>query len=210
MMQTLNISPQFVLLPILVYGAWLGLRRGWKDEAWTLGALLLTLFVVARPETVLLPILERVIAAFQRAAQALLGRDTGGEPFRFDATARPWAALLAFLIFVSLAYAVGHFLGKGEKNKGLWRILAALLGGLNVALVVSWLVTGFLATRDEDGTLRLTIPSFDGATVNVGTPTTTSLLASWPGLLGMLIVAIILIFILTRVMSSAKGGSGAK
>ena len=209
-MQTLNIAPQFVLLPILVYGAWLGLRRGWKDEAWTFGALVLTLFVVARPETVLLPILERLIAAFQRAAQALLGRDTGGEPFRFDATSRPWAALLAFLIFVSLAYAGGHFLGKGEKNKGLWRILAALLGGLNVALVVSWLVTGFLATREESGILRLTIPSFDGAAVNVGTPTTSSLLTSWPGLLGMLVVAIVLIFILTRVMSGSKGGSGAK
>ena len=76
-MPTLTVPPLIVLLPILLVGAWSGLRRGWKDEAWTFGALLLTLFVVARPETVLLPTLERLINAFKRAGQALLGRDTG-------------------------------------------------------------------------------------------------------------------------------------
>lgn len=210
-MPTLTVPPLVVLLPILLFGAWIGLRRGWKDEAWTFGALIVTLFVVARPETVLLPVLERLIAAFQRAAQALLGRDTGGEPFRFDTAARPLAALLAFLIFVSLAYALGHFLGKGEKGKGLWRVLAILLGGLNVALVISWLATSFLAASQNDGTMRLVIPSFSGAAVVFGAPTTNTLLASWPGLLGMLAVVIVLVFTLTRVMSGAKGGKdGAK
>lgn len=197
-MPTLTVPPLIVLLPILLFGAWIGLRRGWKDEAWTFGALIVTLFIVARPETVLLPVLERLIAALQRAAQALLGRDTGGEPFHFDTAARPWAALLAFLLFVALAYAAGHFLGKGEQRGGLWKIIAILLGGLNVALVISWLATSFLAARENDGVVRLEIPSFSGAAVVFGTPTTNTILASWPGLLGLLVVVIILVFILTR------------
>jgi hypothetical protein len=197
-MPTLSVPPLVVLLPILLFGAWVGLRRGWKDEAWTFAALLVTLFVVARPETVLLPTLERLISAFQRAGQALLGRDTGGPAFRFEGASRPWAALLAFLLFVALAYAGGHLLGKGEQGGGLWKILAILLGGLNLVIVVSWLATSFLAARQDDGTVRLVIPSFSGAAVVLGTPTTNNILSSWPGLIGLLIVVILLVFILTR------------
>lgn len=197
-MPILSIPPLIVLLPILLCGAWLGLRRGWKDEAWTAGALLVTLFVVARPETVLLPTLERLIGAFQRAGQALLGQDTGGDPFHFEGASRPLAQLLAFLLFVALAYALGQLLGKGEQGGGLWKILAILLGGFNLAVVVSWLASNFLAARNEDGSVRLVIPSFTGAEVVFGTPTTNNILASWPGLIGLLVVVIALVFILTR------------
>lgn len=197
-MPTLNVPPLIVLLPILILGAVSGFRRGWKDEAWTLGALLVALFVVARPETLLLPILERIIGAFQRAGQALLGRSTAGPPFRFEGAARPWAALLAFLIFAAGAYAVGHLLGKGEQAKGLWKILGGLVGALNLTIVVTWLITRFVATRRDDGTVQLVIPSFKGAAVVFGTPTTNSVLASWPGLIGLLVVVIVLVFILTR------------
>ena len=197
-MPTLSIPPLFVLVPILLLGAWSGLRRGWKDEAWTFGALLVTLFVVARPESVLLPTLERLINAFKRAGEALLGRDTGGPAFAFEGDSRPWAALLAFLVFVALAYAGGHLLGKGEQGGGLWKILSMLLGGLNLVIVITWLVTSFVATRQDDGRIRLVLPSFDGAAIEFGTPTTNSVLASWPGLIGLLIVIILLLFILTR------------
>ncbi len=197
-MPTLVIPPLIVLLPILLGGAWIGLRRGWKDEAWTAAALLVTLFVVARPETVLLPTLERLIGAFQRAGQALLGRDTGGPAFRFEGAARPLAQLLAFLLFVALAYALGQLLGKGEQGRGLWKILAILLGGFNLALVITWVASNFLAARDEDGSVRLIIPSFEGAEVVFGTPTTNNILASWPGLIGILVVVILLVFLLTR------------
>lgn len=197
-MPILSVPPLVVLLPILLCGAWLGLRRGWKDEAWTAGALLVTLFVVARPETVLLPTLERLIGAFQRAGQALLGQDTGGPVFRFEGASRPLAQLLAFLLFVALAYALGQLLGKGEQGSGLWKILAILLGGFNLAVVVSWLASNFLAARNEDGSVRLVIPSFTGAEVVFGTPTTNNILASWPGLVGLLVVVIALVFILTR------------
>ena len=197
-MPILSVPPLIVLLPILLCGAWLGLRRGWKDEAWTAGALLVTLFVVARPETVLLPTLERLIGAFQRAGQALLGQDTGGDPFHFEGASRPLAQLLAFLLFVALAYALGQLLGKGEQGGGLWKILAILLGGFNLVVVVSWLASNFLAARNEDGSVRLVIPSFTGAEVVFGTPTTNNILASWPGLIGLLVVVIALVFILTR------------
>jgi hypothetical protein len=197
-MPTLTVPPLIVLLPILLVGAWSGLRRGWKDEAWTFAALLLTLFVVARPETVLLPTLERLINAFKRAGQALLGRDTGGPAFSFEGNARPWAALLAFLVFVGLAYAGGHLLGKGEQGKGLWKILSMLLGGLNFLIVITWLVTCFVSTRQADGSVKLVLPSFEGAAIVLGTPTTNNVLASWPGLIGLLIVVILLVFILTR------------
>jgi hypothetical protein len=186
-----------VLLPIILCGARIGLYRGWKDEGWTAAALIVTLLVVSRPETVLLPTLERLIAAFQRAGQALLGRDTGGPAFRFEGTARPLAQLLAFLIFVALAYALGQLLGKGERGGFLWKILAILLGSFNLALVITWLASNFLAIRGEDGSIRLVIPSFDGAEIVFGTPTANNLLASWPGVLGILVVIIIFVFLLT-------------
>ncbi len=99
-MPTVHIPPAMILVPIFILGAMSGFKRGWRDEAWTLGALLVTVLLVARPEAVLLPALERMIGAFQRAGQALLGRDTSGPSFRFDDPLRPWAALLAFLFFV--------------------------------------------------------------------------------------------------------------
>ena len=206
-MPTLVIPPLIVLLPILLGGAWIGLRRGWKDEAWTAGALIVTLFVVARPETVLLPTLERLIGAFQRAGQALLGRDTGGPAFRFEGNARPLAQLLAFLLFVALAYALGQLLGKGEKAGGLWWVLSILLGGFNLALVVTWLASNFLTERSEDGSVRLVIPSFDGAEVVFGTPTANNILASWPGLIGVLMIVILCFFLLT---TARMGGNPKK
>lgn len=196
-MSTLIIPPLVVLLPILLGGAWIGLYRGWKDEAWTAGVLIVTLFVVARPDTVLLPTLERLIAAFQRAGQALLGLDTGGPAFRFEGEARPLAQLFAFLILVALAYALGQLLGKGERGGFLWKLLAILLGSFNLALVFTWLASNFVATRDEDGSVRLVIPSFDGAEVVVGAPTASKVLDSWPGLLVILVVVILFVFLLT-------------
>ncbi|MDP9373080.1 MAG: hypothetical protein M3Q65_11650, partial [Chloroflexota bacterium] len=97
-------------------------------------------------------------------------------------------------------YAVGHLIGRGEPGKGIiWRLLAGLLGALNLTIVVTWLITRFVAERQDDGTVQLIIPSFSGAAVVLGTPTTNSLLASWPGLIGMLLVVILLVFLLTRV-----------
>ena len=49
-MPVVQIPPLVVLLPIFVLGALSGFKRGWRDEAWTLGALVLTVFVVARPD----------------------------------------------------------------------------------------------------------------------------------------------------------------
>ncbi len=58
-MPTVHIPPAMILVPIFILGAMSGFKRGWRDEAWTLGALLLTVLLVARPEAVLLPALER-------------------------------------------------------------------------------------------------------------------------------------------------------
>jgi hypothetical protein len=197
-MSTLNIPPLIVLVPVLILGALSGFRRGWKDEAWTLGALLMAVFISARPDSVLLPVLERVINAFQRAGQALLGRSTDGPGFHFEGVTRPWAAVLAFLVFAALAYAFGHLIGKGEAAKGIWKLLAGLIGALNLPIVVTWLITRFVTTRQEDGSVQFVIPSFKGAAVIFGTPTTNNVLASWPGLIGLLLVVILLVFILTR------------
>lgn len=203
-MPTMNVPPSVVLLPILILGAMSGFRRGWKDEAWTLGALLLSVAMFARPEAVLLPLLERLFDAALRAGQALVNREAGGEPFSFSAQARPWATLLAFLIFVALAYAFGHLVGRGEPGRGVvWKLLAGLLGALNLTVVVTWLITRFAAAGREDGTVQLIIPSFEGAAVVFGTPTTGNLLASWPGLIGLLLVVILLVFLLTRVTGRA-------
>ncbi|HEX5504712.1 MAG TPA: hypothetical protein VFW96_18995, partial [Thermomicrobiales bacterium] len=100
-MPMVHIPPLIVLVPVFILGALSGFRRGWKDEGWTFLALLAALLLAARPDAVLLPVLERVIGAFQRAWEALLGRPTGGPPFRFDPAVRPWALLLAFLVFVA-------------------------------------------------------------------------------------------------------------
>ena len=198
-MPTVQIPPTMILVPIFVLGAMSGFKRGWRDEAWTLGALLLTVLLVARPEAVLLPALERMIGAFQRAGQALLGRDTSGPPFSFDDPLRPWAALLAFMFFVALAYAFGHLVGKGEPSRGLSKLLAGLLGALNLTIVVTWLITRFAATRGDDGSVQLIVPSFRGAQVVFGTPTTNNVMASWPGLIALLLVVILFVLLLTRV-----------
>ncbi|MGN6699080.1 MAG: hypothetical protein ACTHMR_13065, partial [Thermomicrobiales bacterium] len=62
----------------------------------------------------------------------------------------------------------------------------------------TWLITRFVTTRQADGSVQFVIPSFKGAAVIFGTPTTNNVLASWPGLIGLLLVIILLVFILTR------------
>jgi hypothetical protein len=196
-MPTWTIPPLFVLLPILVLGVINGLRRGWKDEAWACGGLLLTVAIVSRPESVLLPTLERVISVFLRAGQELIGRDTSGPSFVFPDEVRPWAVILAFLVFASLAYSIGHLVGKGEIGKGLWKLLGGLIGGLNFVIIAVWLATQLLAKR-PDGLARLTLPSFEGRDVVFGSPTANNVMASWPGLIGLLLVVILIVVLLTR------------
>jgi len=196
-MPTLLIPPIFVLVPILIFGVINGLRRGWKDELWALGGLLLTVAVVSRPETILLPFLERFISVFLRAFQELLGRDTSGPSFVFPENVRSWAVVLAFLVLASLSYAIGHLVGKGEVGKGLWKLIGGLLGGLNFVFIATWLATQLLGKR-QDGLARLTIPSFQGRDVVFGTPTANNVMASWPGLIGLLLVVILIVVLLTR------------
>ena len=59
--------------------------------------------------------------------------------------------MLTVLFFVALAYAFGHMVGKGEPSNGLAKLLAGLLGALNLTIVVTWLITRFAATRGDDG-----------------------------------------------------------
>ena len=147
-MQTIMILPLYVLLPAVFIGGLNGLRRGWKDELWTLGGLLLTLAVVSRPD-VLLPVVERVISVFLRAGQELIGRDTSGPSFVFPDAVRSWVVVITAAIFAALAYAIGRLLGKGEVGKGVWKIIGFLAGGLNVAGIVIWVASRFLDRRQD-------------------------------------------------------------
>ncbi len=203
-MSTLTVPPLIVLIPLLILGAWIGLQRGWKNEAWTAAILMLMLLVISQPESMLLPTLERLISAFQRAGQALLGQDSSGPAFQFEDNTRPVAQFFAFLLFVALAYSVGQLLGKGEKSKGLWSMLAALLGAFNLLLTLGWLANNFLFDRTADGSIRLTIPSFDGAQVVLGTSASTALLNSWQGWLSIIMVVILFFFLISRARGKSK------
>ena len=44
-MPTVHIPPAMVLVPIFILGAMSGFKRGWRDEAWTLSALLMTVLL---------------------------------------------------------------------------------------------------------------------------------------------------------------------
>lgn len=196
-MPMLIIPPIFVLVPILIFGVISGLRRGWKDELWASGGLLLSLAIVSRPEGILLPFLERFISVFLRAFQELLGRDTSGPSFVFPANVRSWAVVAAFIVLAAGSYAIGHLIGKGEVGKGLWKLIGGLLGGLNFVIIAIWLATELLGKR-RDGLARLTIPSFQGREVVFGTPTANNIMASWPGMIGLLLVVILIVVLLTR------------
>ena len=196
-MPTMMIPPIFVLVPILILGVIDGLRRGWKDELWALGGLMLSAVIVARPDTILLPFLERFISVFLRAFQELLGRDTSGPSFVFPANVRFTVVVLSFLTLAAGSYAVGHLLGKGEISKGIMRLLGGLVGAVNLVIITSWLATQFFAKRD-DGLARVSIPSFTGREVVFGNPTANNLLASWQGLVGILLVIILIVFLLNR------------
>lgn len=195
-MPTTMILPLYVLLPALFLGGVNGLRRGWKDELWTLGGLLVTLAIVSRPD-MLLPVVERVISVFLRAGQELIGRDTSGPSFAFPDAVRPWIVLLAAALLAAGSYTVGRLLGKGEIGRGVWRIIGFLIGGVNVAGIAIWLGARFLERR-ADGSAGLTLPSFEGRRIDFSTPTANSVLASWPGLIGMLIVLIAVLVLLSR------------
>lgn len=196
-MPTSNIPPLVVLFPVLLLGAITGLRRGWKDELWTCGGLLLTVWLVSRPDTLLVPAIERVISVFLRAGQELIGRDTSGPSFAFSPDVRPWVVVLAFLVLASLSYSIGRLIGKGETGKGPWKLLGGLIGGLNFVIMVTWAASQFAARR-PDGLARLTIPSFRGRDIVLGTPTANNVMASWPGLIGLLLVVILIVVLLTR------------
>ena len=196
-MPTTMILPLYVLLPIAFIGGVSGLKRGYKDELWTLGGLLVALAIVSRPDTLLLPVTERVISVFIRAGQELVGRDTSGPSFTFSEGVRPWVVIIAALILAALAYSLGRLLGKGEVGKGPMKLLGFLFGGLNLMGIAIWLASRFL-DKSPDGRAGLTIPSFEGRQIVFSSPTANNVMASWPGLIGLLIVLILILFLLNR------------
>lgn len=198
-MSVVQVPTLLVLAPLFVLGAIVGVKRGWRAELWTLGLLVAVWLFAARADMALIPLLERVIGAVQRAGQVLFGRDSGGPAFRFGVYQRPWVALVATVALVAGAYAGGARAARGELGRGLARFLGPLLGVANVMLVAFTLMRRLTAIRGAQDRVSMLVPPFPGATVVVNVPTNpASLLAQWPFLLVLLAAAVGIVLLLAR------------
>lgn len=198
-MPVLQVPTILLLAPLFIAGAILGLKRGMRAEAWTLAGLMLIWLVAVRAETVLLPLLERVIGAIQRAGQVLLSRDSSAPTFRFSEPQRPWVALVVVVALIALAYARGARMSSPEFGRGPARLLGPLLGVVNLVLMATILVGRLAAIRGANDSVAMLVPPFPGATVVLDVPSNPAmLLAQWPLLLALMVATGAIVLVLAR------------
>ncbi len=135
-MVELRIPAVVLLLPLLLMGAALGLRRGWARE--TLTGLGLAVILVA---------FDRLVAV-ALAAITFVGRVAGeiarsagvGAP-RLDSllnrAPRGLIVLVFAVIFLVVAYKVGHMRGNKGGDTRYGKLAGAVVGALNVLLLLA-------------------------------------------------------------------------
>ncbi len=176
-----------IIIPFLIMGAFLGLRRGWIEEAiTTLGLIFALVFFSSIERTSLLGVfINRIVQAFALFFSALLGAEfeartlvTPANPSLFQ--------LIGFIIVVILSYFVGGAVGR---RRGLTRIgyfMGAILGAINVFLVASQAIT-FITQYN---------PNFFQRTVTVTTESGNVLREYLPSIFTLLFILLLVIFFL--------------
>ena len=176
-----------IIIPFLIMGVFLGLRRGWIEEAITTIGLIFALVFFSNVErTSLLGVLiNRVVQAFALFFGALLGTTFEsqalveiGNPNVFQ--------FVGFVMTVILAYIVGSAVGR---RRGLTRLayaMGGILGAINVFLVASQLIT-FITQY---------FPNFFERTVTVTSDSGNVLREYLPSIFALLFILLLVIFFL--------------
>jgi hypothetical protein len=137
----MTISYQLLLIfPFLIIGAFLGFRRGWREEGITTVGLLFALIFFGSPgrTTLLGTLINRVVQAFASFFSTLLGTDLQAVPL-VESDDPAAFQVVGYIIVVILVYLAGGVLGERRNLTRLGRMMGAILGAINVFLVGSQL-----------------------------------------------------------------------
>jgi hypothetical protein len=135
-MTQITLPPVMLLLPVLLVGAWLGYRRTWAKETITGLALAVVLVGFDRMlgmVVALIRLVGRFVAAAAQAARL------GAPPVERAVDRLPQAllALGCLVTFVAAAYWLGNVLGRQAGQGRVLRLSGALVGALNVLILVA-------------------------------------------------------------------------
>lgn len=179
-----------VILPFLIIAAIWGWRRGWREEAITLGFLLLALIFFGSLErtTLMGTLVNRLVEAFASFFGTLIG--TPIQTRALVSTENPTLfQVIGFILGVMLAYAIGTGLGRRGSLTRSGRFIGSILSIFNVFLVGSQIFR-FINQRNP------TFLNREGTIVVTQDTNVNALLSYLPSLLAILVILLLIIFAL--------------
>lgn len=192
-MAELRVPAAVLLLPLLALGAFAGYRRAWARETITGLGLAIVLIAFEGFHSLVKASLRlgaRFVAAVADAA------DVSGPPLERSLNRIPpgLVALACVVVFIFTAYWLGNALGSADGKTRLHRALGALLGALNVVLVLAIVASQAQAIlgRARMRQLFLVPGSSRGVDVAVSPLPGSSVLVQWS--VYVLVILVLIVF----------------
>lgn len=201
-MPVIQVNPVFLLAPAFLIGTYIGYRRGWQREAITAVGLVLAIIILGRGAEDAIAVMNAVLDRLARALGLILGLAPKSPPqLTVVPAVEPLVAFAVFVLLVTLAYAAGTRLGRRFNVDRASRFFGALLGGLNLFLVMSRILGGLRQSGPTDigaSGLAIRIPSFSGVHIVVPPPPESALLVAWPLAAIVFLLVSMLVYVLVR------------
>lgn len=201
-MPVVQINPVLLLAPAFVIGAYIGYRRGWHREAFTAAGLVLAIVILGRGAEDAMAVINGVLARLGRALGLILGVEPKSPPrLTVSPGVEPLVTFVLFVLLVVLAYLAGTRLGRRFSVDHAGRLFGALIGGLNLFVVMSRVLGGLRQSGPTSlgaSGLNIRIPSFSGVNIVVPPPPESALLIAWPLAAIVFLLVAMLVYVLVR------------
>lgn len=194
----IQLDPLLVLLPIFILGTLIGYRRGLVREAYTLIALLVAMLFMAGGTNALVSAINYLIPRIGRVFATFAGTQPRENlpTLQLNSTVVSLFDLMVLCLLFIIAYRVANNLGKANKPDGSSRLWGAVLGGVNLAVVLGRFIAWFNGRQ---------LPRFQGGTIMVPSPLDALTTLSWSGSTVVLAVTVLITVLLAlELVRSAK------
>ncbi len=205
-----NIEQWQLLVPIIVLGAVLGWRRGWREMAIFVVGLIFAIIIADAIQPQVPNVLEKLVNVARQLGPALANESTPPPKpppgFLEDPNNVPLIMLVLFFFLALTAYAIGKAIGTRGNLTFFGRLGGFLFGGIAFTIILSKLLDYWVNYQAKKGnpapngvsasTPQITVPPVE---VNIAGLPISNFLSTWyPWAIAAFII-LILLYALTRV-----------